>query len=299
MEYTLRIGLYVTLTMCFGGSFFLSTYFDDIQESNYFLSIKKLFPFLCITALLCSVLQILSLTETMEDVPLSEVSLKGILFLLQQGSYDILFTLRGVALFSVLFLSVRKPASKVNWFACTCLSGIALMTMVWFGHGAADEVSMGLLHLIADVAHILTAGVWGGSLLAFCWILFGKKESCISEKVLKKFSQIGYAVVAILLTTGVVNTYFIVGDEVKDYLHPDFYMLLIYAKVLVFGMMLGLASLNHFVFTPRLGQRLSDEATAGRAVRHLRASVLLEYMFYLVIMVLVAVVGVQSPTPDM
>ncbi|GBR49171.1 copper resistance protein D [Neokomagataea tanensis NBRC 106556] len=299
MEYFIRFGLYTALTMCFGGSFFLSTYFEEIKGSQYGLSIKKIFPFFCVLAFIFSALQIVFLTEAMEDVSLSEVSLKGILFLMQQGSYDILFTLRFVALLAVLFLSVRKPPSKMNWLACTYLSGIALMTEAWFGHAVSDDVGMGWLHLVADVAHILTAGVWGGSLLAFCWLLFGSKEAVISEKVLRKFSCIGYAVVTILLMTGVVNTYFIVGSDLKDYTHPSSYVVLIYTKIIVFVAMLLLASFNHFVFTPRLGQRLRDNVSAVKAVQRLRMSIVLEYTLYLVIIGLVAVVGVQSPTPDM
>ncbi|MBR0559294.1 CopD family protein [Neokomagataea anthophila] len=299
MDYFIRFGLYTALTMCFGGSFFLSTYFDDVKDSKHFLSIKYIFSFFCAAALIFSVLQIVMLTVTMEDIALSDISLEAIFFLLQQGGYDVLFTLRFVALGAVLFLSLRKPSSKANWFAGACLSGISLITMVWLGHAASYEVSIGWMLLVVDAIHILTAAAWGGSLFAFCWLIFGNKEAVVSERILKKFSIIGYVIVVLMLLTGAANTYFMVGGDIADYLHPDFYVILIYMKLIAFSMMLLFASLNHFVLTPRLGRGLDDGRATEVAVRRLRISVLSEYVFYLVIMALVAVVGVQSPTPDM
>ncbi|GBR53024.1 copper resistance protein D [Neokomagataea thailandica NBRC 106555] len=172
------------------------------------------------------------------------------------------------------------------------------MTLVWFGHAASNDFGLGWLHLVADVVHILAASVWGGSLAALYWFLLKRKDASVIESILKKFSFTGYIIVTLLTATGLINSYFLIGTNLKNYIHPSAYVLLIYLKVIFFALMLVLAACNHFVLTPYLQRGLAGDKEA-HALRRLKVSIGLEYACYVVIIGIVALVGGQGFSPDM
>lgn len=189
-----------------------------------------------------------------------------------------------------LLASALTP-SRVGWGLSAALGAGALASFAWTGHGASDDGTAGLAHLAADVIHLLAAGVWLGALAALVALLAGRADTealAVLQAGLKRFSGVGTGVVALLILTGLVNSWFLVGPaHVMDLFHTTYGLMLI-AKLVLFAAMLGLAALNRFSLTPRLAASASPLAA-------LRWSIGLESFAAIAVLVLVAALGTLPP----
>jgi len=201
-----------------------------------------------------------------------------------------------VALAAILIL---RPDRKL-WLTLSVLGGVVLATFAWTGHGAAEKGAAGMVHAAADVLHLLAAGVWLGAVAAFALLLAEHRRAGDGaglpalHAALAGFSGVGSAVVAVILATGLINSWFLVGPSRVWQIGDSTYGILLLAKVGLFIAMLGLAAANRFILTPRLAYCLP-----GRESRHsvaaIRRSVLLETAAGFLILALVSVMGMLSP----
>ena len=201
------------------------------------------------------------------------------------------------ALFVLILLAVALARPRISWSAIALLGAAAIASFAWSGHGAADEGARGLVHLSADIAHLLAAGVWLGALAALLLMLLASGEDASSgalfdlKTALERFSGVGAAVVAVLLLSGLVNSWFLVGPaHVRDLFRTAYGQLLV-AKVTLFAGMLVLAALNRFRLTPALARRLD----AGASVAALRASLGVETLLGILVLAAVALLGAIAP----
>lgn len=70
-------------------------------------------------------------------------------------------------------LTSRSPTGSL--WVVTALSGVALATLAWTGHGAMDEGSRRFWHFATDIVHLFAAGGWVGALVAFALLLRAKR----------------------------------------------------------------------------------------------------------------------------
>jgi putative copper resistance protein D len=196
-------------------------------------------------------------------------------------------------LLALLLALALRPGARL-WGLCAGLGGVTLAALPWTGHGAADEGAAGLAHLLADIAHLLAAGVWLGALAAFVLLLRAARPDAAGlHRALAGFSGVGSAVVAVIVATGLANSWFLVGPRhVADIFHTAWGQLLL-AKLALFAAMLGLAALNRYRLTPAL--EVSLGARPDPALAPLRRSIALESALALAVLALVAVLGVQPP----
>lgn len=198
---------------------------------------------------------------------------------------------------AALALGLSLRPGRGLWVASAMLGVVALGALPWAGHGAADDGAAGVVHLLADIIHLLAAGVWLGALAAFLLLLAVRRPDRATASALhgalKGFSGIGSGVVAAIVASGLANTWFLVGPEHLRGLLGALWGRLLLAKLAVFLVMLGLASLNRYRLTPRLEAALAGEPRAALAA--LRRSVGLETCLGLGVLVLVAVLGTQPP----
>lgn len=204
---------------------------------------------------------------------------------------------------ALLILSVGPGFSPAVRGMTAGLGAVAVASLAWSGHGAANEGALGLLHLAADVLHLLAAAAWVGALLALA-VLVLRASSRASAGDLKSvqdglagFSGVGTLVVATLVLTGLVNSWFLIGPAHLGSLFTTDYGRLLMVKLAIFAAMLCLAAANRFLLTPRLARELGGVSTMGSAVRALRMSVLTETG--LVILVLGAVSWLGTLMPPM
>lgn len=198
---------------------------------------------------------------------------------------------------AVAVLVVRK-ADEDALTVCATLGGIICASFAWMGHGAATEGPGGMIHLVADVLHALAAGVWVGALVAFGGLLGRRAKSVqldgVLHKALHSFSGVGSGLVAVLVATGVVNSWFLVGPERLSGLWTTPYGQLLSLKLALFVGMLALAAANRFRLTPALGAALATGAREP-ALRALRHSLILETGLAFAVLILVAWLGMLAP----
>lgn len=203
----------------------------------------------------------------------------------------------GLAL--LCFITVMLlPAGNRLWWICTVLGAFICASFVWMGHGAATEGSMGIVHLIGDIAHILAAAGWIGALAIFCLVLARLSPEPTAQKAicasLASFSGAGSVLVAIIIVSGLVNSAFLVGWDIKQIVSTPYGQVLI-AKLLLFAAMLALAVRNRFRHAPALATALQGLAPPQLAMANLRRSIVVETCAAIAILVLVSWLGMQEP----
>ncbi len=190
-----------------------------------------------------------------------------------------------LAVLVLVGLRIRSPILAA--VAATWLMG----ALAWSGHAAGTPGLDGELHLLADVAHLMAAAAWLGSLLPL-WLLY--RTALLRESpslwrglqtATQRFSMLGVVCVGTLLATGVVNAWMLVASV--SALGDTRYGELLVIKVLLFAAMVGVAAVNRLRLTPRL--------PTGRTARSLARNIVLELGLGLAILVIVSALGVLPP----
>lgn len=189
----------------------------------------------------------------------------------------------------------RQPRAQLCVFAIA--GGIALSTLAWGGHGAMDEGVRHYIHLTSDIVHLIAAGAWVGALVAFLHL---SKLTTTPENVVlltrtsNGFARIGTTIVVMLAITGAINYWMIVGPSLPEMSVTSYGGLLV-AKLCLFLAMLALAAANRFYLSPRL-MHASQTGDHTIAVLTLRRSLMFETSAATLILLLVAVLGLLSPS---
>ena len=205
--------------------------------------------------------------------------------------------LASVLLAFSLWLAPRLPL----WLTSVGVGALILASFAWTGHGAVEEGLAGVAHTISDIIHLIAAGVWLGALVALAVLLWHSRRGAPPKalaallQALENFSGVGSLVVAALLASGLVNSWFLVGLRPIDQILTTPYGILLLVKVLIFGGMLLLAAANRFRHTPGLGFALADGQDSAPATATLRRSVLFETTLAIGVLVLVSILGMLAP----
>ena len=189
-----------------------------------------------------------------------------------------------------------RPAARVLVLAVG--GAVSLASLAWTGHGAMDDGVRGYLHLLSDVLHLIAAGAWVGALVAFVILSVGPEHPGFSavetlNRTASGFARIGTAIVGTLVVTGAINYVLIVGPTVNGLVSTQ-YGRLLGTKLVLFVGMLGLASANRYVLSPRLEAALSA-GEHGQAARMMRGSLWTEASLSLFVLALVAWLGILAP----
>ncbi len=205
---------------------------------------------------------------------------------------------RATAAALALTLVRSRPAGLGLFAGCAALGAVVTASFAWMGHGAASEGLAGLLHTAADILHALAAAVWIGALVVFLGLLRSARADATADRILHDalhgFSGIGSALVAVLVATGLVNSWFLVGpDHIRDLLNSTYGILLV-LKIAAFTVMLALAASNRVRLTPDL-RRALDGGSTEVAIAALRRSVAIEAAAGGLVLALVAVLGTLAP----
>ena len=170
----------------------------------------------------------------------------------------------------------------------TVLAGVLLATLAGTGHTMHSEGMERILHIAADGVHLLAAGAWFGGLFALAYVL--KESGPESTAVVHRFSGMGYVAVAVLVGSGLINSWYLVGS-ISNLLSTSYGQLL-FVKLAFFGAMLGLAFANRFWLVPALTKSASEAATSHA---RLRWNVLAEQTLGVLVIVIVSVLGTLAP----
>lgn len=189
--------------------------------------------------------------------------------------------------------------SRRPWLPLLTLGAIATGSLAWMGHGAATEGADSTLHLAADIVHLLAAAAWIGALAFFVRLTLAARNGEAGLEALHDalagFAGLGSVLVALILTSGLVNSWFLVGLKGTDALMATPYGRLLVLKLALFAVMLVMASANRFYLTPALRAALGDGGKGGAAVAALGVSLAVETGAAVAVMAAVAWLGRMSP----
>ncbi len=180
---------------------------------------------------------------------------------------------------------------KVLRVVSIAMAAAMLVSPAWSGHAGAAPGPSGQWRAIADAMHLLAVGAWIGGLAPLALLLAavraGKEPgwAAVTRTAISKFSWLGIACVAVLLATGIINTWYQVGSF--NNLFETTYGRLVVLKIALFASMVALAATNRFFLTPQL-------AAVG-AVRRLQRNCVAELILGLAAVWVAGVLGTMAP----
>jgi putative copper export protein/mono/diheme cytochrome c family protein len=186
------------------------------------------------------------------------------------------------------------PTRAESALAALLASGFAA-GLAWAGHGGAEAGTAGLIAALGDAAHLVAAGGWLGGLVPFVMIMAGAHKArdqnspAFAVDVTARFSNLGIVAVAVLLVTGLLNSWYLVGSVPR--LLGTSYGQLLLLKVGLFAAMVALAAVNRL----RLRPRLNDPPRRAATLQALTRNGAIEIALGLVILAIVGALGTMPP----
>jgi len=220
--------------------------------------------------------------------------------LTETGFGQVAFVRVGLLAASIIALFVFSP-TKTTWIVQSILSVLIVASFAWTGHGVFNSGLEGFVHIAADILHLVAAGIWIGALMALGILIWHsvRTQSGIDARTtlenLDRFSGIGPIVVAVLVLTGLVNSWFLVGIAQWAALFTTEYGIALTMKLVLFGAMLLLAAINRYRLSPRLRADLESGLSPMVVLRKLRVAVLTEFGISFLVLAAVAFMGTWEP----
>jgi len=152
---------------------------------------------------------------------------------------------------------------------------------------------MSVIHVGSDAAHLLAAGAWLGGLVPLNYSIRDGQPIVDADRILLRFSSMGYVAVATLIVSGLVNSWLLVGSVSS--LLKTLYGQILLGKLALFAAMLGLAAANRFWLVPRMIETRAGSGEAAVWLARLRYHVLGEQFLGLMILLAVSVLGTMRP----
>jgi putative copper resistance protein D len=170
---------------------------------------------------------------------------------------------------------------RLRWTS-QIFGGIFVLSLAWAGHGQTG--SSPRLHLFADVLHLLAAGCWPTSLLPLALLLWRmRKDKIDPAAMVHRFSTMSIIAVALLLVSGIANSFFLL-EHVSDFFVTTYGRVLL-MKIMLFILMLALGAVNLLILKPRL----------PRTTSQLRWTVSIEMLLTAAVLIVVAILGLLPP----
>lgn len=291
----IRFALYADLMVLFGWPLFAlygSRYKTSGPSRSQLLSLT-----LC--AAILSLAGMLAMTASMSGVAIIDVDRASVAAMVFDTPMGLAWQVRMLALAAIAALAIAR--NSVARVAMVTFAGAALASLAWTGHGAAGEATAGWVQLVADIVHLLAAGAWLGALVALGLMLARDASRLTSADfismhgALDGFSKAGTIFVALLITSGSLNTWILVGPAGVGLVGSDQYVQLLAIKLALFAAMLGLAAMNRFRLTPALLRDLDAGAVPSGAQRALRRSIAIEAGLAASVLAIVAWLGTLVP----
>ena len=288
---------YAALLVLFGGALFpLYALPAPSSRPVWFLArLRRTEIIAALVALVTGVAWLAFATAEMSGVADDALSLPAIWGVVRDIGFGQIWAGRLALSVAVLAVVLAQPP----WSLCIVplLAGALLASIAGTGHGPSPEGLLGALHAFLDGLHLLAAGLWLGALAPLSWTmgaaLFEEKSRMDSAvaTILLRFSRVGYLAVALLVGTGLVNGWFLVGS--LPALTGTSYGRVLAIKIGLFFVMVLFAAANRYWIAPQLiGSQSLDRA---RWLLRLRRHILVEQALGLSVIGVVSLLGIMSP----
>lgn len=185
-------------------------------------------------------------------------------------------------LLNAVLLGLLLTPLRANVPLRLIVSGLLLATLAPVGHGAMLDGLSGQLLILNQIIHLTCVGAWLGGLMLLVMILRHPTGHSLSV-ILRRFSGVGYGLVAGLVITGLINVRVLTGAFWPTPLLSGFALILL-IKVMLVALMLGLALFNRL--------RIKD---CEQRVGMLKTSVMLEWLLGMGAVAAVSLLGTMPP----
>jgi putative copper resistance protein D len=254
-------------------------------------------------ALLSGIGWLLDVSSNMSGTPLSGVLQGGVLgVVLTQTQFGVDWQVRAALLALIaICLAVRTGGSQTaaRWIGLP-ISAAFVASLAWAGHGAAaEDIPFDVLHLPADLLHLIASGAWLGALAPLALYFAGiwrdgtAESVSVTGRVTSRFSILGITCVTTLLVTGILNTWFLSGTAAA--LLGTLYGQLLLLKIAFFAAMIAIARLNLLRLSPLLERAERDVSAGISAIRRLCRNASTEASFGFLVLAIVGIIGTLPP----
>jgi putative copper resistance protein D len=243
-------------------------------------------------ALLSSIPWLAFTTANMAGTPSAAADWESVQSVLHDTAFGHVWLARLVLVsLTVGFIALRRGAAghRRGRVLLALLTASLLGSLAGIGHTQQSEGAGGVIRVGADALHLLAAGAWIGGLLALVHILAADEEEV--EQVLMGFSGMGYVTVAVLVASGLLNGWYLVGSLAG--LVGTSYGQLLILKLCLFAGMLCLAVTNRFWLLPSL--RRNGDGGRHSLLARLRRNVVAEETLGLLVILIVGALGTMEP----
>ncbi len=287
----------------FGASFF-PLYSCASQDPQWSTRLERYLHAIVVAAALAALLSgitwLACTTAMMTDTPSAAADWDAVWSVLSETTFGHVWIVRLTLMFVMLAAAGLRAASTANGrrdIHTPLLAGLLLASLAGVGHTQQSDGLARLVHSGADGVHLLSAGAWLGGLLVLARVLTPSfagpaSDPTVTESILLRFSGMGYVAVALLVASGAVNSWYLVGSFAG--LVETAYGQLLLVKLCLFAGMLALAASNRFWLVPAL-RRKSETARPRDALTRLRRHVLGEETLGLLVILIVSALGTMEP----
>ncbi|QND52849.1 copper homeostasis membrane protein CopD [Phyllobacterium sp. 628] len=212
-------------------------------------------------------------------------TIRAVLLETSVGHGWLIQAIAALLLLPALLLPLRK-AHKVTVAA----SGLLLAGLAFTGHATMQEGWTGFAHRINDIVHVLSGGAWLGALVPVMLVLRNLRQPELrdeAQSALMRFSRAGHIAVALVIASGLINTFLVLGRFPTDW--SSSYQALLALKIILVAILVGLAIINRYVFVPRM--RIHESSS----VRAIAYGTIAEIALGFVVIGLVAWFGMLEP----
>lgn len=243
-------------------------------------ALARVTRWLSVVALLSGVGWLLLITASMASSPEAAFDPATLSLVLSNTFFGQVW--RWHLLLNLLLVALLLTPWRSNMAWRIGLSSLLLATLAPVGHGAMLDGLQGQLLILNQIVHLTCVGAWLGGLMLLVMILRQPDDHPLSA-ILQRFSGIGYALVAGLVMTGLINVRVLTGVFWPTPLLSGFALILLIKVVLVIAM-LGLALFNRL--------RVKD---CQQRPELLRTSVMLEWLLGIGAVAAVSLLGTLPP----
>lgn len=219
-------------------------------------------------------------------------------FVLTDTSFGAVALLRlgaTIAAIGTLTLLARGSSRRLE-LLLLAICAILLGSLAGVGHTQIEDGEAKVVHTLSDSLHLVGAGAWLGGLVglidlavaSFRGTKEAERDAC--EAALR-FSKMGYAAVAVLVVSGLINSWFLVGSFTN--LVTTTYGQLLLLKLVLFSAMVMFAGFNRFFVVPTLLR--SSTADMKHGLRKLLINAVAEQSLGLAIVLIVSLLGITEP----
>lgn len=204
---------------------------------------------------------------------------------------------RLIVLVAIFAIQLGARPSRLRDGALLILAAGFAASLVGVGHGmtgAGHGAVIARIHMVADMVHLLCAAAWIGALFCLGALLHraaaGAETAEAARAALRRFSTMGYGLVALVLVTGCINALVMVPRPAS--LITSEYGRILLLKLVLVGLMVAIAIVNRVVLTPPI---MAAVGSAG--LKSLCRSVVVEQCAAVLVLASVAWLGTVHPVP--